>query len=67
MTAWQKVYSTNQEYKAEIVKSVLSEVMDTVIMNKKDSSYHFGHFEIHVQKEDVLRALQIIENDITFQ
>ena len=67
MATWQKVYSTDQEYKAEIVKSVLSEVMDTVIMNKKDSSYHFGYFEIHVQKEDVLRALQIIENDITFQ
>ncbi len=64
---WQKVYTTEQEYQAEIVKSVLSESMNAVILNKKDSSYKLGYYEIHVRKDDAMRALQIIENDITFQ
>ncbi len=64
---WQKVYSTEQAYQAEIVKSVLSESMNAVIVNKKDSSYNIGYYEIHVRPGDVMRALQIIKNDITFQ
>jgi membrane protease YdiL (CAAX protease family) len=66
---WQKVYSTNQIHRAEIVKSVLNDhLMNPVLINKKDSSYHnFGEIEIHVSTEHSMRARQIIENDINFE
>ena len=66
---WQKVYSTNQMHRAEIVKSVLNDHhMNPVLINKKDSSYqNFGEIEIHVSTEHSMRARQIIENDINFE
>ncbi len=69
MANWQKVYSTEHSYRAEIVKDVLedSEIL-AVIVNKKDSSYNnFGAHEIHVLHDDVIRATQIIQNDINFK
>lgn len=65
--SWQSVFTTDKIYQAEIVKSVLSETMNAVIVNKRDSSYNIGHYEVHVPKEKVMRAVQIINNDITFQ
>lgn len=68
MKDWQKVYSTEQAYRAGIVKAVLEDNgMQPVIINKKDSSYNIGSLEVHVSAEDVLGALKIIENDITFR
>ncbi|MBL6449833.1 DUF2007 domain-containing protein [Fulvivirga sp. 29W222] len=69
MKGWQKVFETDQSYHAEIVKDVLEEVNITpVLINKRDSSLNnFGQYEVHVASEDVLRALQIIKNDIDFK
>ena len=69
MAAWQKVYSAEQSYRAEIVKDVLEDAaIHPVIINKKDSSYNnFGAHEVHVSADDVIRALQIIKNDIDFK
>ena len=69
MKGWQKVFDTDQSYHAEIVKSVLEENnIIPVIINKRDSSLNnFGQFEVHVASEDVLKALQIIKNDISFK
>lgn len=69
MAKWQKVYSSNQAYRAEIVKDVLEDAeIKAVIVNKQDSSYNnFGAHEIHVLPEDVIKAKQIIENDINFK
>ena len=69
MKGWQKVYTTDQSYRADIVKAVLEDRgMIPVIINKQDSSYHnFGQHEVHVASEDVLGALKIIENDIDFK
>lgn len=66
MRGWQKVFSTEQAYHAEIVKAVLEDNnMTPVIISKRDSSLNnFGQYEVHVASEDVLRALQIIKNDI---
>lgn len=65
---WEKVFSTDQPYQAEIVKAVLTEHhMNPVLINKKDSSYHnFGQIEVHVTSEYTLKARQIIENHIKF-
>jgi len=69
MKGWQKVFDTEHNYRAEIVKSVLEDHgMNPVVINKKDSSYNnFGAHEVHVSSEDVLEALKIIENDINFR
>ena len=69
MKGWQKVFSTDHAYQASIVKAVLEDHdIITVIIDKKDSSYNnFGSYEVHASTDDVLSALKIIENDITFK
>jgi len=66
---WQKVFSTDQLHRAEIVKSILNDHhMNAVLINKKDSSYHnFGDIEVHVTSDYTQRALHIIENDVNFE
>ncbi|MEM8568121.1 MAG: DUF2007 domain-containing protein [Bacteroidota bacterium] len=66
MTDWQKVFSVEQSYKAEIVKDILENSnLRPVIISKRDSSYtNFGHFEVHVPADQVIRAMRIIESDV---
>ena len=65
MSKWQKVYSDQQEYRAQIVKKILEqEGLHPILVNKKDSSYHWGQIEVHVESSDVLMAIKIINNDI---
>jgi type III secretory pathway lipoprotein EscJ len=67
MVEWQKVYQDSQQYRAEIVKAILEEHhLDPVIIDKKDSAYQFGHFEIHVSADHVIRAIKIINDEIRF-
>ncbi len=68
MSEWQKVFSAFESYKAEIVKDVLeNHGLNPVIINKQDSSYsNFGQFEVHVSADEVIKSLNIIENDINF-
>jgi hypothetical protein len=68
MSQWQTVFKTKQAYQAEIVKSVLIDRdIPAVVINKQDSAYHLGYYEVAVAQEDVLNAMQIIENDINFK
>lgn len=68
MGKWQKVFTTEIVYRAEIVKAVLEENgLSPVIINKKDHAYQIGHYEIHVAPEDVLKAIKIIKDDICFE
>lgn len=68
MGNWQKVFSDKNEYRAEIVIAVLQESgLKPVLVNKKDAAYQFGHFEVLVSPDQVLRAIKIIENDIEFK
>lgn len=69
MKGWQTIFRTDQAWQAEIVKAVLEDNnMTPVIISKRDSSYNnFGQYEVHVAADDVLRALQIIKNDIDFK
>ena len=69
MAKWQKVFMTEVAYRAEIVKGVLEDFgITSVVLNKMDSSYNnFGNHEVLVLPEDVLRAKQIIQNDIDFK
>jgi len=66
---WQKVYSTSDALRAEIVKSTLeTHAITAIILNKRDSSYNdFGQREIYVSQENHDTALTIIENEISFK
>ena len=65
---FQKIFEDRQEVRAEIVKGVLAEKqIHSVVVPKKDSSYHFGFFEVHVDQDHVIRALKIIEEEIKFE
>ncbi len=61
---WVCVYSSGFIYKVEIAQAVLTDNgIDSVIVNKQDSSYAFGDIELHVHPDDSISALQIIEKE----
>lgn len=68
---WKKVYASKNQIEAEIVRSILEErQLLPVLMNKTDSSYGSsidGEFEIYVNAEVLLKALNIIANEIQFE
>jgi hypothetical protein len=68
MSNWQKVFESSTPVRAEIVKGVLGEKgITAVIVNKKDPVYKIhGNIEVMVLKEEALRALNIVENEISF-
>ena len=58
---WSVVFSTNDIFKAEMIKNMLiSNNIDAIIMNQKDSSYLFGTAKIYTKKDDVEQAKKII-------
>jgi len=68
MSNWQKVFESSTPIRAEIVKGVLEEKgITAVIVNKKDPVYKIhGNIEVMVLKEEALKALNIVENEISF-
>lgn len=67
MDKWQRVYSDPSMHKAEIVKAVLEEHdLKPVLINKQDSSYKFGNYEIYVNPDEVIRAIKLINDEIRF-
>jgi len=55
------VYSHTNQYTIDILKSVLQEHgVESVVLNKQDSSYHFGSIELYVKPADESLARQII-------
>lgn len=67
-TNWQKVFESDQQYRAEIVKDYLDDLgMSPVLVSKKDSAYHFGHYEVQVEEEYVLLAIKKIQDEIHFE
>jgi len=64
---WQKVYTDPLLHKAEIVKAVLEDHnLNPVMVNKQDSNYKFGYFEIYVIPDEVIKAIKLIEDEISF-
>ncbi len=58
---WATIFSTNQLYEAELAKTMLADNgIECVIMNKQDSTYHFGEIEVLVPFTEVLKAKQLI-------
>lgn len=67
MSKWKCIYQTEKPYRAEIIKAVLEKNgMAAVIVNKKDTNYHFGQIEVHVDQDHIIRSIKIIEDEIDF-
>lgn len=65
---WQKVYDTNLKYRAEIVKAVLADHgINSVLVDKQDTAYHFGQIEVYVAPDDVISAVKIVQDVISFR
>ena len=65
---WQKVFEDTSVHRAEIVKAILEgEGLNPVIVDLKDSSYHFGKFEVRVNSLYALEALRVIKKHINFE
>ncbi|HOT88248.1 MAG TPA: DUF2007 domain-containing protein [Bacteroidales bacterium] len=61
---WVSIYNSNYNYLVEITQAILTEnEIESVIVNKQDSSYHFGIIELHVHPDNVIKALQIINTE----
>lgn len=59
---WVKVYSTDQLYKALIMKEkLLDEGIQAFIVNKRDSVYAFGDVELYVQPDQAVLSIHIIK------
>lgn len=68
MHNWQKVYEDTMEFRAELVRAILQEKnFNPVLVSKKDSAYHFGHFEVLVAPDQVISAIRVINEEIKFE
>ena len=58
---WVVAYTTNEMYRAEMLRNMLNDHgIDSVIINKRDSSYvAFGDIEIYVERDHILKAKQL--------
>ena len=67
MVKWTKIYASSLQHEAEIVKMVLvGEGVFATIINKQDTSYHFGEYEVYINDVDAEIATQIINDNVNF-
>lgn len=67
MVKWTKIYASSLQHEAEIVKMVLvGEGVFATIINKQDTSYHFGEYEVYINDTDTEIATQIINDNVNF-
>ncbi|NVK86022.1 MAG: hypothetical protein HWE21_16965 [Cytophagia bacterium] len=67
MSSWQTVYVTSVPHQAEIVKDVLNNAgLAAIVFNLQDHSYKIGQLEVKVNPDSVMRALKIIDEQISF-
>lgn len=63
MNEWIAIFETDQSYRAEIIKDLLSQNgIEAVILNQKDSSFTIGTIEIMVKEEDRPKATEILKS-----
>jgi len=68
MKNWKTVFKTDKLYQVQIVKDYLQDKeLQPIIVDKKDSAYQLGYYEIVVTVEEVMRAIKLIEDDIKFE
>jgi hypothetical protein len=59
---WVVVYTTNKIYQAEIFRELLGDhEIDSIIINKQDSSCKFGNIEVYVRRNNILKAKMLVK------
>jgi hypothetical protein len=62
MANWVKVFETKNVFKAELLKNeLLSHEIMAVVLNKQDSNYLIGYYEIQVSEEQASIAKVVID------
>lgn len=57
MKDWVCIYTSPKLQNAEMIKALLTHnEIQSVIMNYQDSFYKFGEIEVHVNRDDVVKA-----------
>ena len=65
---WNKVFSTTFAHQASIVKEFLEDKeIPAVVMDKQDSAYKFGGFEVYVPPEFTILAIRLVDEQIKFK
>ncbi|MEE2954423.1 MAG: DUF2007 domain-containing protein [Bacteroidota bacterium] len=61
-TKWNKVFSSTDYFKIQILKGLLiKNYIPAIVMNKQDSSYNlFGDIELYVKNKDIVTAKKLI-------
>lgn len=61
---WTKVYTASDPIKAELSKQLLEENgIEAVLLNKQDSSYHFGDVQVLVPEKDSQAAQKLLSDN----
>ncbi|HEX8546118.1 MAG TPA: hypothetical protein VF691_04100 [Cytophagaceae bacterium] len=67
MNDWQKIHSTDKLHQADIIMHLLEEKgFNPVLINKKDTNYHIGLYEIYVIRTFVLDSIKAISEETDF-
>jgi uncharacterized protein len=65
---WSKVFESPHQHQSQIIHDYLIEKnIQSVILNKKDSNYHWGRYELLVNPSNTEIVKNIIDNDISFK
>jgi len=60
---WICMFSTGQYYQAHLAREILDDQgIESVIVNKQDSTYLFGDVELFVRQNDVIKAKHILKS-----
>lgn len=60
---WVMIFATGKQYEAEMINGMLEENgIESVVVNKQDSAYLFGEFELYVNRDEILKAKTLIQN-----
>jgi hypothetical protein len=59
---WIIIYTTDKLYQAELFREVLGDHnIESLIINKQDSSYKFGSIEVYVRRNNALKAKMLVK------
>ena len=66
MKDWVSIYSSASQQESEMIKGLLTHnEINSVVVNKQDSLYKFGEFEVFVNRGDEEKAKFILNNNIS--
>lgn len=66
MKDWVCIYTSQKLQEAEIINGLLTfNEINSVVVNKQDSSYMFGEFEVYVNRDNAVKAKFCISQTIS--